>query len=222
MMGLSDSTTHLTSRHGLPPSALRAAVALQLVTSQRGNTVTTTAIQVGDIVTVDRNITAAAPGGYGTRHTLYQGESARVTRVYSGTAIVRYQDRWSIQVDKSYLIVVTAADGTQVTQPRKLGEPPEGEEGVDYILPTDPRLKWLWDDAAKYAQRQSWCSTYDEICARLGIPGRPRDFGVSRVINGITLAATIRATTQKEADEMFAAILNPQTATEEPVAATVG
>lgn len=79
-------------------------------------------------------------------------------------------------------------------KPRKLGEVPEGG-----ISPDDPRLAWLWEDAAKVA----YCSEYDKIADRLGIPGRVRSFTVNRTINDLKVSGTFSARSRKEAEAML-------------------
>lgn len=82
--------------------------------------------------------------------------------------------------------------------PRQLGEVPE-----DGISPKDPRIQWLWEDAAKLAKRKGYCAQYDALTSALGIPGRPRNFKVSIVLaDGITASATQRARTKEEAEEL--------------------
>lgn len=87
-------------------------------------------------------------------------------------------------------------------KPRKLGEVPE-----DGIAPDDPRIAWLWEDAAKLATRQGHCSTYDKMCDSLGIPGRPRQFTVKRNVNGFDISKKFTATSKKLAESMFDAEL---------------
>lgn len=88
--------------------------------------------------------------------------------------------------------------------PRKLGKKPDDPDLIDV---DDPRIQWLFDDMGKYADDQGWCSQYDTLCIRLGIPGRPRDFEVQRTIGGIELRTTVKARSQKEANELVDAAL---------------
>jgi len=85
----------------------------------------------------------------------------------------------------------------EVPRPRRLGEVPEG-----MLSPLDPRLDWLWQDAAELADRRSLCSQYDEFAKALGIPGRPKDFTVTTTVNGFEAKIKVKARSQAEADEM--------------------
>ena len=83
--------------------------------------------------------------------------------------------------------------------PRKLGKKPEGDEFIDI---DHPGIQWLWDDMGKYADEQGYCNQYDALCVKLGIPGRPRDFTVTKTIGDIPISATVKARSQREANEM--------------------
>jgi hypothetical protein len=89
--------------------------------------------------------------------------------------------------------------------PRKLGQKPDDPNLIDV---NDPRIQWLFDDMGAYADNQGWCPQYDTLCVRLGIPGRPRDFEVKRTIGGIELRTTVKARSQREANELVDAALN--------------
>jgi len=136
----------------------------------------------------------------------------RVTRVYSETAMVRTVNdiqvrgqyggsemrRASFAIDKRLLVLW---DST-APRPRKLGQKPEDTEEQSFIDVNDPRVKWIWDDLGAYAEGKNWCSEYDQLCARVGIPGRPRDFSVEHIIAGIPIRATVKAHSQREANEL--------------------
>ena len=92
-----------------------------------------------------------------------------------------------------------APPASEKPKPRKLGTPPEG----DHIAPDDPRIAWFWKDVARFANAQGYCSYYDQIAEKFGIPGRERDFNVSATISGITVNARIKSTSQKLADALF-------------------
>lgn len=78
---------------------------------------------------------------------------------------------------------------------RKLGETPEGDIDSD-----DPRLLWLWDDAATLAKSMGLCGSYDLFCNKLGIPGREKDYSVSLEVKGLAVKTSVKARSQKEAD----------------------
>jgi len=78
---------------------------------------------------------------------------------------------------------------------RRLGEVPEGA-----ISPDDPRIEWLWNDAARLAERMNHCSEYDRMCDLLGIPGRERKIGVALDVDGIKVKADVIARSKGEAE----------------------
>ena len=120
----------------------------------------------------------------------------RVTRAYNSSSVIRNDvTERSYQVDNYRLIAVEEApvDG------RTLGTPPE--DG-DPILPDDPRLDWLWKDAAQLAVQTGQCSTYDEFCNKLGIPGRERDFSISVEIGGMSTSFKQKARSKAEAQRL--------------------
>jgi hypothetical protein len=92
--------------------------------------------------------------------------------------------------------------------PRKLGVKPDDDDliGIDH-----PGIQWLFDDMGVYAEREGYCSQYDALCVKLGIPGRPRDFTINRTINGIEIRATIKARSQREANEKFTEAMSTPT-----------
>lgn len=87
--------------------------------------------------------------------------------------------------------------------PRKLGTKPDDTEAMHYIAVDDPRIQWLFDDMGAFATKEGYCSQYDALCVKLGIPGRPRDFSVKSTINGIAISATVKARSQREANDMI-------------------
>jgi len=111
-----------------------------------------------------------------------------------------------------YYFEEAPADATlNITTPaptRRLGKKPEGDEfiGIDH-----PGIQWLFEDMGRYADEQGYCSQYDLLSARLGIPGRPRDFSVSIVRDGLRFTANVRARSQAEANEIAEAKLDGST-----------
>lgn len=102
--------------------------------------------------------------------------------------------------------------------PRRLGSKPDDTPELTHIAIDDPRIQWLFNDMGAYAEREGYCSQYDALCAKLGIPGRPREFKTGTTINGIYVTAQVKARSQREANEMFkAALIDPDpTLQEEP------
>lgn len=90
-----------------------------------------------------------------------------------------------------------APEDPNAPRPRRLGETPEG-----MISPDDPRLSWLWDDAAAMADRRNLCYEYDRFADALGVPGRPKDYTVTTKINGFEAKIVVKARSQKEANKM--------------------
>ena len=90
-----------------------------------------------------------------------------------------------------------APEDINAPRPRRLGEPPDG-----MLSPLDPRLSWLWDDAAKMANQKGLCSQYDSFVLALGVPGRPKNYTVTTKINGFTAKIIVKARSQAEADKM--------------------
>lgn len=100
--------------------------------------------------------------------------------------------------------------------PRRLGGNPDTfvtvvQHGVDTQERTigidDPRIQWIWEDLATYATDKNWCDQYDRLAKAIGIPGRPRDIKVSRVIEGLTITQTFSARSKREAEELMDAAL---------------
>lgn len=81
--------------------------------------------------------------------------------------------------------------------PRMIGEVPEGG-----IPPEHPGMQWLFDDAARMAERLGLCHDYDRICDALGIPGRVRTFTVDVFsAEGIKVTAKVEARSQRLAEQ---------------------
>jgi hypothetical protein len=163
----------------------------------------------GDVVTLDQHGNFPRAGSYGGHYRFDEGTVLRVTRVGSERLIVRgipqvYQDTQeevSVFVHRANLTLIDEATPIPVRRP--LGQKPEDTEDMTYLSPDDPRLRWLWEDAAKYANSKRFCGEYDAICAVLNIPGRPRDFTVVRTFEGIRVEATINAVSQAAAEQTF-------------------
>jgi hypothetical protein len=79
------------------------------------------------------------------------------------------------------------------TDPRPLGVAPEDgfSIGVD-----DPRLQWLWEDLAVWADNSTWCSQYETLAESFGIPGREKNFRIT-VAAGVVVS--VRARSRAEA-----------------------
>ena len=172
-----------------------------------------TDFQKGQTVTFAEEVNALSSSGYKSRRVFQRGDTAEVTTVRKHTLTVKVENPnfgnptspyggrdttkfYSYNVPRSSLVAPNGEVWDESAKTRKLGEVPEGG-----IAPDDPRLAWLWEDAAKVADRSGYCSYYDRIADQLDIPGRLRDIGVSIKHNGVTLTASVKARTRKEAEE---------------------
>lgn len=177
-------------------------------------------VAVGDRVQVTQTIAQQYRVNTNDRYDLNPEEVFVVTRVYSASLTIRGQKavrdsryphntflkQVSFNVDRMFL---RFEDPNYVPPPppRKLGQLPKPEdlslpEGVALIGIDHPGIQWLWDDMGRYAQEQGYCSQYDALCVKLGIPGRPREFKVTNNIAGIDISAHVMARSQREANEM--------------------
>lgn len=168
------------------------------------------------VFTVGQVVRLAEEGEYyrmntSHRYRLRETEEFEVTRVFGSSVNVRsvntIYNRWSGRNERmsfSFSNVQIVPEDPNTPRPRKLGEKPEGDEfiGLDH-----PGIQWLFDDMGKYADKQGWCPQYDTLCIRLGIPGRPRDFSVKAKFGDIEVTSTIKARSQREANEAFEAAL---------------
>lgn len=149
----------------------------------------------------------------------------RVTRISVNYIWVRimngasyYGDRvdTTIQVPR-YIDGALSVRGTgdDWKPPRKLGQiPNEGE----HLPISDPRIQWIFEDMASYANGKNWCGQYDTLVESLGIPGRKRSFSVRRMVGLLTITASFQARSQEEAEAMMDEQMSeslPQTTREE-------
>jgi hypothetical protein len=175
-----------------------------------------TGVGVGDGVILNTETTAERVNSYQSDR-LDRGTQFVVTRVYTNRVQVRtvavFTSQYSNQargrsyiLDKGHLDMddgaTRAAEQAGVTVPRRLGKKPEDTEEMTYIGIDHPGIQWLFEDMGKYATDQGYCPQYDALCARLGIPGRPRNFNVSQTINGINIVAQVQARSQAEANRL--------------------
>lgn len=172
-------------------------------------------VRVGDAVEIDDESARSfsrVGNSYGSL-TIQPGTPLTVTRIYRqvGEIIVRgsiVRTGGGITVDGS---VQGPAQFFRLIDPnrplpRKLGKKPEGDEYIDI---NHPGIQWLFDDMGAYATKEGYCPQYDALCAKLGIPGRPREFTVTTMVRGIKMSATVSARSQREANEQVAQALQP-------------
>lgn len=144
-------------------------------------------------------------GNQGVADAIKNGVVGTVTRVFRHTLTVRFPDAgWdNAGSTGSFINDEVVPAGADYVPPRKLGEKPEG----DHIDIDDPRIQWIWDDAGAYATKRNYCNVYDQIADELGIPGRVRDFTVSRKLGSLTVSGKFKARSKKEAEALLEADL---------------
>lgn len=184
--------------------------------------------RVGDGVSLNVALTGVERYNSGRRDDLAAGTQFRITRLFSGTVIVRtvdrvYNDYTRTWGQRSYTISGTVLDFNDNVRPgatrrtsRRLGTKPDDTDAQQFIGIDHPGIQWIWEDLATYANRQHWCRQYDELAAAVGIPGRPQDFTVSQMHNGISVQTTIRARSREEAQRRLNESLNPPQPEPEP------
>lgn len=172
----------------------------------------------GQIVTFAERVTAQRASGYGVSKDFKRGDSAEVTAVRKETITVKVDNpNYGQPISRSYFGERDRAKMISFNVPRdslntpngevyippvkpvsrKIGETPEGMIAAD-----DPRIAHIWEDAGKLATRFGYCHNYDQIVEKLGAPGRERDIYVSVIHNGLTVTATIKARSEKEAKQI--------------------
>lgn len=144
--------------------------------------------------------------GY-SRESFAEGTEMTVTRVLNSGVWLKgsyesyYSSRNVASVSLSFeeLEEYTTVPDPNAPKPRALGEVPEGMIGPD-----DPRIAWLWDDAAKFATQKGYCEQYDKLADALDIPGRERNFTVVRNLNGLEVSVKVKARSRKLAEALLA------------------
>lgn len=174
-----------------------------------------TDFQKGQTVTFAERHTASRASGYGESKNFAKGDTAVVTTVRKDTLTVKVDNplygtttgtgwnrvnhtskTFSYNVPRENLVAPNGEVWTPPAKPvvRRIGETPEGMIAAD-----DPRIAHIWEDAARLANRAGYCDTYDSMVEKLGAPGRVRDIYVSVEHNGLTVTATVKARSEKDA-----------------------
>lgn len=79
---------------------------------------------------------------------------------------------------------------------RPLGQVPDGG-----ISAEDPRIAWIFEDAARLADRLGLCTDFDRVADGLGIPGRMRTFTITfEPTDGVKLTAKVEARSRRQAE----------------------
>lgn len=130
------------------------------------------------------------------RVTYREGDEFEITSVYT--------EHLNVRMSAGGAVFRVSRDRVR-RQPRKIGEVPEGA-----ISPEHPGLTWLFDDAARMADRLGLCHDFDRLCDALGIPGRVRTFTVE-ILNGdgIHVTAKVEARSQRLAEQRVRAQFAP-------------
>lgn len=150
---------------------------------------------VGDDVEVIQTISDVPLGAWTSRlKEVRAGTVGRVTRVYTNTLFVRFDDEFTFNLSKDY---VTSTDQTATGRlPRGTG-PKNVPEGM--INPADPKLEWFWDELGGYAEGASWCYEYERVLEKFNLPPRPREYDINMSVGGIKLTMQVMARSQAEA-----------------------
>jgi hypothetical protein len=163
-------------------------------------------MQVGEEFILGEDVDLEQYESYYRTHHFRAGTTMRITRIYTNRAIVRGHTNAGRQAS-AYIDIETLAQMVDPSLPRsrKLGEVPEGG-----ISPNDPGLKWLWEDAAKLAKDEGYCGVYDTLCAKLGIPGRPKNYSASIRVGNVLMIGKFLCHSKEEALELFKTELEDQ------------
>lgn len=144
-------------------------------------------------------------GAQGVEAALKAGTPLRITRIYRYSVTARLENGgWdNLGTTGTFTNEELLPMDEDWVPPRKLGEKPEG----DHLDIDDPRIQWIWDDVGAYATKQRYCAQYDNIADELGIPGRVREFAVSRKLGALTVSGKFKARSKKEAEALLEAEL---------------
>lgn len=152
--------------------------------------------QKGDYVAAVGNGSGSLAQGYG-RVSYSYGDELLVTSIRAGGHLnVRHAGGGRV-------FSIAASRVRRI--PRMIGEIPEGG-----IAPEDPRISWLFEDAARMADRLGLCKDFDRICDALGVPGRIRTFNITVMsAAGIEVTAKVQARSRRLAEQRVREQLMP-------------
>lgn len=143
-------------------------------------------IEKGDFVVASTSGSGSLARGYG-RAGFREGEELLVTSVGQAHLNVRRASGGNVfRVGRDQVRPVS----------RALGQVPEGGISQD-----DPRIAWLFEDAARLADRLNLCADFDRVADGLGIPGRMRTFTITfEPTDGVKLTAKVEARSRRQAE----------------------
>jgi hypothetical protein len=154
-----------------------------------------TGYEKGDYVIATEDGAGACVSARG-RVTYRAGDELEVTSIYSEHINVRMAaggNVFRIRPDRVR------------KQTRLIGEVPAGA-----LSPEHPGIAWIFDDAARLADRLGLCSDFDRLCDALNIPGRVRTFTVDVFsADGIKVTAKVEARSQRLAEQRVREQLAP-------------
>lgn len=145
-----------------------------------------TEIRKGMRLVFDRRVTLHKAQGYG-RMTVEPDTEITVTGTFNGFGYGRLNSggwSWRFDYDDVHL------------EHRSLGTPPEGA-----LAPDDERVVWMFQDAARMADRLGLCADFDRLVDALGFPGRLRTWKLESEADGIKATFEIKAHSRREALE---------------------
>lgn len=145
------------------------------------------AFSKGDYVTAIDDGTGPCVGASG-RVTYRADDELEVTAIYS--------DHLNVRKASGGNVFRVSATGVR-KQTRQLGETPDGA-----LSPDHPGIAWLFEDAARLADRLGLCGDYDRLCDALDIPGRVRTFTVDVFTgDGLKVTAKVEARSRRLAQQ---------------------
>ena len=147
-------------------------------------TIRQTEVRKGQRLVFDRRVTLHRAQHYG-RLVVEQDTEITVTATFNGFGYGRLASNgwaWRFDYEDVHL------------EHRSLGTPPEGA-----LPPDDERVVWMFQDAARMADRLGLCADFDRIVDALGFPGRLRTWKLESEADGIKATFEIKAHSRREA-----------------------
>ena len=165
--------------------------------------------QKGATVIFAKRTDGISPSGWRGSKRFEKGTTVTVTMVRRNVITVRglnparnsygEPDYLSFNVPRDSLEAPNGEAWSEEDKPkiRPVGQVPEGS-----IAPDDPRIAWIWEDAARVAKSSGHCWEYDQLVDRLGGIGRERNIEVTIKVGGISIKSTVKARSAKEAKQI--------------------